>query len=106
MKQVNIHEAKTRFSQLVAEVEAGEEIIVARNGKPVATLKRADSRDAAGRSNGRRFGSHAGRISHYQEQDFLDWKDEVAAAMLDMTLQDYIDDSARLWREHLASSKP
>jgi len=37
-KQVNVHEAKTRLSQLLAEVEAGGEIIVARNGKPVAKL--------------------------------------------------------------------
>ena len=37
-KQVNVHEAKTKLSQLLAEVEAGREIIVARNGKPVARL--------------------------------------------------------------------
>lgn len=38
MRQVNIHEAKTRFSELVAAVEAGEEIVVARAGKPVLRL--------------------------------------------------------------------
>lgn len=37
-KQVNVHEAKTKLSQLLAEVEGGREIIVARNGKPVAKL--------------------------------------------------------------------
>ena len=37
-RQVNVHEAKTRLSQLLAEVEAGGEIVVARNGKPVAKL--------------------------------------------------------------------
>ncbi len=37
-KQVNVHEAKTKLSQLLAEVEAGGEVIVARNGKPVAKL--------------------------------------------------------------------
>ncbi len=37
-KQVNVHEAKTRLSQLLAEVERGCEVIVARNGKPVAKL--------------------------------------------------------------------
>ncbi|MDP2322214.1 MAG: type II toxin-antitoxin system prevent-host-death family antitoxin [Acidobacteriota bacterium] len=37
-KQVNVHEAKTRLSQLLAEVEGGREIVVARNGKPVAKL--------------------------------------------------------------------
>ena len=35
---VNIHEAKTTLSKLVAEVEAGGEVILARAGKPVARL--------------------------------------------------------------------
>jgi prevent-host-death family protein len=36
--QVNIHEAKTHFSKLLARVSQGEEIIIARNGKPLARL--------------------------------------------------------------------
>jgi prevent-host-death family protein len=36
--QVNIHEAKTHFSKLVERVEAGEEIVIARSGRPVAKL--------------------------------------------------------------------
>ena len=35
---VNIHEAKTHFSKLLAKVSAGEEIIIAKAGKPVARL--------------------------------------------------------------------
>jgi prevent-host-death family protein len=35
---VNIHEAKTHFSKLIEEVERGEEIVIARAGKPVAKL--------------------------------------------------------------------
>lgn len=38
MTQVNIYEAKTRLSNLLERVEAGEEIIIARNGKPIASL--------------------------------------------------------------------
>ncbi len=38
MKSVNIHEAKTHLSRLVEEAAAGEEIIIAKNGKPVAKL--------------------------------------------------------------------
>ena len=38
MPVVNIHEAKTHLSRLLAQVEAGEEIIIARNGTPVAQL--------------------------------------------------------------------
>jgi prevent-host-death family protein len=41
MKRVNIHEAKTRLSQLLAEVEDGEEVVIARAGRPVARLVRA-----------------------------------------------------------------
>lgn len=35
---VNIHEAKTRLSKLVARAERGERIVIARGGKPVAEL--------------------------------------------------------------------
>lgn len=35
---VNVHEAKTHFSKLLARVEKGERITVARAGKPVARL--------------------------------------------------------------------
>jgi prevent-host-death family protein len=38
MIEVNIHEAKTHLSRLLAQVEAGEEVIIARNGDPVAKL--------------------------------------------------------------------
>ena len=43
MTTVNMHEAKTRFSQLVADVEAGGDVVIARAGKPVARLVRADA---------------------------------------------------------------
>ena len=38
MEQVNIHQAKTQLSRLVERAEAGEEIIIARSGKPIAKL--------------------------------------------------------------------
>ena len=38
MQMVNMHEAKTRFSQLVVEVERGGEVVVSRRGRPVARL--------------------------------------------------------------------
>lgn len=38
MKQVNIHEAKTQLSKLLEAVERGEEVTIARNGRPVAVL--------------------------------------------------------------------
>ena len=38
MKIVNVHEAKTTLSQLVEQVENGEQVILARAGKPVARV--------------------------------------------------------------------
>lgn len=38
MQQVNIHDAKTHFSKLIASVEKGEQVIIARYGEPVAML--------------------------------------------------------------------
>ena len=35
---VNIHEAKTHLSRLIERVESGEEIVIARAGRPVARL--------------------------------------------------------------------
>lgn len=37
-KSVNVHEAKTHLSRLLERVEAGEEIVIARAGRPVARL--------------------------------------------------------------------
>ncbi len=36
--QVNVHEAKTHLSKLLARVSAGEVVIIARAGKPIARL--------------------------------------------------------------------
>ncbi|GAB3906583.1 type II toxin-antitoxin system Phd/YefM family antitoxin [Kibdelosporangium lantanae] len=36
--QVNIYEAKTRLSQLVDQAVEGEDVIIARNGTPIARL--------------------------------------------------------------------
>ncbi len=38
MKIVNVHEAKTHFSKLLARAHTGEEIIIGKAGKPYAKL--------------------------------------------------------------------
>jgi len=38
MRQVNVHEAKTQLSQLLARVQQGEEIIIAKADMPIARL--------------------------------------------------------------------
>lgn len=43
---INIHEAKTHFSKLLERVARGEEIVIARAGKPVARLVPLRPRDA------------------------------------------------------------
>lgn len=40
MLTVNVHEAKTQLSKLIAQVEAGEEVVIARRGKPAVRLVR------------------------------------------------------------------
>jgi antitoxin (DNA-binding transcriptional repressor) of toxin-antitoxin stability system len=55
MKQVNLYEAKTTLSALVEEAAAGEEIIIAKNGKARAKLVALDARPGEPRRP-RRFG--------------------------------------------------
>ena len=38
MVQVNVHEAKTHLSRLLARVAGGEEVLISKSGKPVARL--------------------------------------------------------------------
>ena len=38
MVVVNVHQAKTQLSRLLAQAEAGEEVVIARRGEPVARL--------------------------------------------------------------------
>lgn len=41
-EQVNIHYAKTHLSKLLERVEAGEEVVIARYGRPIARLCAVD----------------------------------------------------------------
>ena len=73
VRQVNIHEAKSQLSRLLEEVEAGERIVIARAGEPVAVLtpyKAAIRR--------RRLGLFAGQAKIHA--DFDELPADVAAA--------------------------
>ena len=35
---INVHDAKTQFSKLLAQVEQGQEVVIARAGQPIAKL--------------------------------------------------------------------
>lgn len=60
-RQVNVHEAKTHLSELIAAVERGEEVIIARRGKPVARIQAVHAPAAARHKP--RFGLWKGRIN-------------------------------------------
>lgn len=72
MAAVNIHDAKTRFSRLVEQVEAGAEIVIARAGRPVARLVPYTTARAP-----RRLGLMAGQFSVPDDFDAMG-ADEIA----------------------------
>lgn len=57
MTTVNVHAAKTHFSALLERVAAGEEIVIAKAGKPVAMLTPLGPRVSANRKLGRLSGN-------------------------------------------------
>jgi len=56
MATVNVREARTHFSRLLRQVEAGDEIVIARHGTPVARLVPEKKRGK------RQFGALRGRL--------------------------------------------
>ena len=74
MLTVNIHEAKTHLSRLLDRAAAGEEIVIARAGRPIARLVALS--DASSRQ--RVPGAWRGRVSI--AEDFDEWPAEVEAA--------------------------
>jgi prevent-host-death family protein len=64
MTVVNVHEAKTQLSKLLLAVEAGEEVVIARAGRPVARLVAIEP--AAPR---RRLGALQGRYTVPEDFD-------------------------------------
>ena len=70
-----MHEAKTKLSQLVERAEAGEEIVIARNGKPVARLVPV----ARTGSLASVYGALSGQIR--MADDFDELPDDIAEAL-------------------------
>jgi prevent-host-death family protein len=57
MEIINVHAAKTNLSQLLARVEAGEEVVIGRAGRPIAKLVPFQVTRAP-----RKFGGWRGRV--------------------------------------------
>ncbi|SIQ28244.1 prevent-host-death family protein [Rhizobium sp. RU20A] len=76
MPVVNMLEAKTRLSQLVAAVEDGSEseIIIARNGKPAAKLVPMDAKE----KHVRKLGQFEGMFPSMTLEEFDADNDEIA----------------------------
>jgi prevent-host-death family protein len=68
MRTVNMHEAKTQLSRLVALAAKGEGFIIAKAGKPLVKVVPLDSREAA---QPRRIGFLAGEITVPDDFDRL-----------------------------------
>jgi prevent-host-death family protein len=81
-RTVNMHDAKTHLSQLVAAVEDGEEIVIARKGVPVARLVSATPAKKTFA-----FGQH----THLVSLDILDDWEETDAQIRKM-FADYLPD--------------
>jgi len=70
---VNIHAAKTNLSKLIERAEAGEEVIIARNGKPAVRLTRVDKpARLPAREKGAWLGSLKGQIWMAPDMDAVD----------------------------------
>jgi prevent-host-death family protein len=74
---VNVYEAKTHLSHLIARVEAGEEITLSRNGHPVARIVPLNAPRRT-----REPGAWKGRVvihegfDEFTDQDARDWYGE------------------------------
>lgn len=74
MESVNMHEAKTRLSQLVARAAKGESFIIAKAGKPVARVTAIDSPEP---DQQKRIGFMAGEFNVPEDFDRMG-QDEIA----------------------------
>jgi prevent-host-death family protein len=78
--QVNVGQAKTDLSRLLARVEAGEDIEIARNGVPVARLVRVEQPVRPGERFLAGWGALGGEIRIGEDFEFTDEEiDEMLA---------------------------
>jgi prevent-host-death family protein len=75
MQTVNVHEAKTRLSELLAKVAAGKPVVIAKAGKPVARLVPFDAPPPMPK---KRLGFLQGEFSVPDDFDAM-FKDEIEA---------------------------
>lgn len=79
MTTVNIHEAKTHLSRLLEMVENGEQVTIARAGRPIADLVRHPEVEIV-------FGGYTGQV-HIRSGYDLDEPDDEIDAMFDASAE-------------------
>ncbi len=83
MRQVNVYEAKTQLSKLIDAAAGGEEIVIARAGRPVAKLVPVEPRPA----ERRRFGLLKGKIWVAPDWDSPEVNEEIARTFYEGDLE-------------------
>jgi prevent-host-death family protein len=74
LDEVNMHEAKTHLSKLVARVEDGEEIVITRAGKPAAKLVPLPPE----KTGKRKLGGWEGKFDVPSPEEWAEMKRETA----------------------------
>jgi prevent-host-death family protein len=74
---VNMHEAKTHLSKLVARVEGGEQIMITRAGQPAAKLVPVQTQKPK-KLGPRKLGGWEGKMKLPTDAEWTQFKDEIA----------------------------
>jgi prevent-host-death family protein len=77
---VNMHEAKTHLSKLVARVEGGEQIVITRAGKPAAKLVPVREQKPT-KLGPRKLGGWEGKVTLPSDEEWAQFKAELAEAV-------------------------
>lgn len=77
---VPISEAKAKFAELIRRVEAGESVVLTRNGKPVARLSEAKDAIDPGKLRKAAMGKYRGQLNIADDFDKLgpEWDEFIA----------------------------
>lgn len=85
VSSVNIHQAKTQLSKLIARAEAGEEIVIARNGVPIVRLE-AVAANVVTRKKRSLFGAMRGEFVLPSDDEWRGMDEEIAREMLESSI--------------------
>lgn len=82
MIQVNVHQAKSQLSKLIAQAEAGEEVVIARDGVPVVRMAPVMTK-LEGKKKRNLFGAMKGEFTLPTDEEWRRMDEEIARQMLE-----------------------